>query len=218
MPAVPTRTPRTLQLLFWLRKTHGWFGLWGAVLGLVFGTGGIWLNHRAIMKLPMQQERVNAQVVLPEGAAKTAQDLAAWLQVELKQDRAPNVVRVEPSRKLAWTLRDGTAAVQPEHWVVSFGGPDAIVQADYWQGNRTVNVVTTSNGLAATLGNLHKGVGMSAPWILLVDTLAGSIIFLSLSGVAIWLMTNRRRARVGLAILGSSLLVTGGLVVARLAG
>ena len=37
----------------WVRKSHGWVGLWGAVLGLLFGFSGIWLNHRAVLKLPV---------------------------------------------------------------------------------------------------------------------------------------------------------------------
>ena len=68
--------------------------------------------------------------------------------------------------------------MQPEHWVFNFGGPNQIVQADYWVGNRSVGVTTTANGMLATLNNMHKGTGMSMPWILLVDTLAGSMIFL----------------------------------------
>lgn len=51
---------------------------------------------------------------------------------------------------------------------------------------------------------MHKGNGMPLPWILVVDTLAGSLIFLSLSGVALWVLTHRRR-RVGLALFGLSL-------------
>jgi len=43
------------QTIQGLRRTHGWFGLWGAVLGLLFGVAGIWLNHRAIMKLPIAE-------------------------------------------------------------------------------------------------------------------------------------------------------------------
>ena len=78
------------------------------------------------------------------------------------------------------------------------------MQADYWQGNRSVGVATTRNGLVATLTNMHKGGGMPLAWILLVDTLAGSLIFLSLSGVALWLLTHRRRV-VGLAVFGVSL-------------
>jgi uncharacterized protein len=218
MSAIPARPRLTTQALFWLRKTHGWFGLWGAVLGLLFGTAGIWLNHRAVLKIPVAQERNVSQITLPDRVATTPDALAQWLQAELKRERGPNTMRIEPARKVAWALPDGTRPMQPEHWIMTFGGPDVVVQADYWQGNRTVNVVTTRNGMAATLSNLHKGVGMPVPWILLVDTLAGSMIFLSLSGVAIWLLSHRRRASAGLAILGTCLVVTSGLIVWRLGG
>ena len=65
----------------------------------------------------------------------------------------------------------------------------------------------TENGFVATLTNLHKGVGMPVPWILLIDTLAGSLIFLSISGVILWWETNRRRL-VGLTIFGVSVAIT----------
>jgi hypothetical protein len=56
---------------------------------------------------------------------------------------------------------------------------------------------------------------MSVGWILLVDTLAGSIILLSLSGVALWTLTNRRRT-VGIAIASVSLLLAGGVALASM--
>jgi uncharacterized protein len=213
----------------WIRKTHGWFGLWGAILGLVFGTAGIWLNHRAVLKLPMAQQRINAQLALPDPAPATAEEMAAWLQEALGQSGPPNSMRTEPSKPVAWAEKGqrvqaaGSAdaatpvkpLMQPERWVFNFGGPDAIVQADYWRGNRSVGVTTTSNGFVATLTNLHKGTGMPVAWILLVDTLAGSLIFLSVSGVALWMLTHRRR-RVGFVIFGTSVALTLGLVITRI--
>ena len=62
----------------------------------------------------------------------------------------------------------------------------------------------TDNGGIATLTNLHKGVGMGVAWVLLVDTLAGSILLLSISGVLLWSLTHRRRFA-GLAIVGTCL-------------
>jgi hypothetical protein len=227
-PARPYAQQRKAAHVQWVRKTHGWVGLWGAILGLIFGTAGIWLNHRAVLKLPVSQQRVNGQLALPDPAPASAQEMAAWLQATLGQSGPPNSMRVEPARPVAWTetrtglhASDGAAEaapkplIQPERWVFNFGGPDAIVQADYWRGNRSVGVTTTSNGFVATLTNLHKGSGMSVAWILLVDTLAGSLIFLSISGVALWMLTHRRR-RVGLAIFGTSVLLTFGLVLAQL--
>jgi len=217
---------RRATFVRWVRKTHGWFGLWGALLGLIFGTSGIWLNHRAVLKLPpMSQQRVNAQLTLPDPAPATAAEMAAWLQKTLALPQPPNSTRVEPAKRVAWAgkgshagpgdAQEPEALMQPEHWVFNFGGPNAIVQADYWRGNHSVGVTTTSNGFIATLTNMHKGVGMSLAWILLIDTLAGSLIFLSLSGVILWVQTSRRRL-VGLMIFSSSVALTLGLVAVRL--
>jgi hypothetical protein len=73
-------------------------------------------------------------------------------------------------------------------------------------------VRTTSSGFIATLTNLHKGVGMPIPWILLIDTLAGSLIFLSLSGVILWWETNRRR-KLGITIFAVAVTTTVGLAL-----
>jgi len=86
------------------------------------------------------------------------------------------------------------------------------VQVEYWVGNKSANVRTTENGFIATLTNFHKGVGMPVLWILLIDTLAGSLIFLSVSGAILWWETNRRR-RLGIAIFGTAVAVTVGLAV-----
>lgn len=229
LPAGARRTAhqRRTTIVMWLRNMHGWIGLWGALLGLIFGTAGIWLNHRAVLKLPMAQQRISGQLALPEPPPANAQEMAAWLQSALNQSRGPNMVRIEPARPVAWTEKHKPAPaaesgeapaallMQPERWTFGFGGPDAIVQAEYWRGNRSVSLTTMQNGFVATLTNLHKGVGMPVAWILLVDTLAGSLIFLSISGVALWMLTHRRR-QVGLAIFATSAVVTLGLALSRL--
>jgi hypothetical protein len=202
------RPNRRLAFVRWVRKTHGWFGLWGALLGLMMGVSGIWLNHRATLKLELPaQQQINAQLALRDPVPATAEAMAAWLQQVLKLDRPANTMRVERARPVPW----GTL-MQPERWTFTFGGPDRVVQVEYWAGNKSVAVRTTSNGFIATLTNLHKGVGMPVPWILLIDTLAGSLIFLSLSGAVLWWETNRRR-RVGIAIFGTAVVVTVGLAV-----
>ena len=102
--------------------------------------------------------------------------------------------------------------MQPERWSFNLGGPNKVVQVEYWVGNKSASVRTTDNGLIATMTNFHKGVGMPVPWILLIDSLAGSLIFLSLSGAILWWETNRRR-RLGMAIFGTAVAVTVGLAI-----
>jgi hypothetical protein len=55
------------------------------------------------------------------------------------------------------------------------------------------------------MSNLHKGVGLSVGWVLLIDTLAGSIILLSLTGVLLWTELNKKRTA-GVVIVAASLI------------
>src|SRR3954449_4904300 len=88
------RVNRRLSFVRWVRRTHGWFGLWGALLGLMMGFSGVWLNHRATLKLELpSQQQINAQVALPEPPPATAEAMAAWLQDTLKIDRPRNNMR-----------------------------------------------------------------------------------------------------------------------------
>lgn len=221
--ATGMRINRRLAFVRWVRRTHGWFGLWGALLGLIFGASGIWLNHRAVLKLQLPAQRtLNAELALPDARPGTPQAMAGWLQEALKLDRPAINTRIERARPVPWADKgaDKAAAgeagqrplMQPERWNFAFGGPDRLIQVEYWAGNRSVSVRTVENGFFATLTNLHKGVGMPVPWILLVDTLAGSLLFLSLSGLILWWETNRRR-RLGIAIFGVSVTVTLGLAL-----
>jgi hypothetical protein len=206
---VATRVNRRLAFVQWVRRMHGWFGLWGALLGLMMGTSGVWLNHRATLKLELPgQQQLNAELALPDPVPASAEAMAAWLQQALRLERGPNTLRVERARAAPWDRR----LMQPERWTFAFGGPDRVVQVEYWVGNKSASVRTTANGFIATLTNLHRGVGMPVPWILLIDTLAGSLIFLSLSGLVLWWETNRRH-RLGIAIFAVAVCTTAGLAL-----
>ena len=131
--------------------------------------------------------------------------MRAWIQTALNITGSANSTRVDAAKPVGWADKKSSMQpplMQPEHWVFNFGGPNEIIQADYWRGNRSIGITATANGFLATLTNMHKGTGMSIPWILLVDTLASSMIFLSISGVLLWVQTNRKRA-VGVAIFFS---------------
>ncbi|MFS2106213.1 PepSY-associated TM helix domain-containing protein [Ralstonia sp. Ralssp135] len=225
---------RRATIVRWLRKTHGWFGLWGAVMGLIFGVSGIWLNHRAVLKLPVAQQRTNTQIALPDPVPATPEAMGAWLQQTLNIPEPATRTRVEKAKPVAWaerpakgegakseknadTPREPAAKplMQPEQWTFNFGSATTQIQAEYWAGNRSVSIRQTDNGFLGTLMSLHKGVGMTVPWILLVDTLAGCLIFLSISGLWLWVMTTKRRT-VGWTIFGLGSLLAIGLAISRL--
>ena len=182
---------RRAVFLKWLRKTHGWIGLWGAAIGLLFGVTGILQNHRTVLKIPAAQVQESMlQIPLPTPAPANVKEMASWLQQELMVDRPASRERSEPAKPMAWgdkTLK------QPAHWSVTFSSPQANLQAEYWVGNNFVSVKRSDQNIFGTLNNLHKGNGVGIPWIILADTLAGSIILLSLTGVVLWTQLNRRR-------------------------
>ncbi|MGH8505841.1 MAG: PepSY-associated TM helix domain-containing protein [Stenotrophobium sp.] len=204
---------RRIAAIRWLRRMHGWIGLWGATLGLLFGSSGILLNHRALLKIPAAQAQVSTvQLSLPQPAPASAAAMAEWLRGTLQLGHANLKLREEPPHTLAWGDK---ALSQPGHWQMSLATPRINVQADWWVGNGFVTVKRGENNFWATLTNLHKGVGMGVGWVLLVDTLAGSIILLSLSGVLLWTQLNRKRL-LGVGIGLVSLGLTASLILSRL--
>jgi hypothetical protein len=212
MPVIPFRPPRAplkvapppaptrrAVAVDWLRRMHIWLGLWGAVLGLLLGGTAILLNHRTA---PLEPAVV--QVPLPDPAPATPQAMAEWLRGALRLGPAPARVRAEAPRPLPWGER---TLAQPAHWNATFAA-DA-VHADYWVGNRYVTVRRGGRDLFGTLSSLHRAGAMRPAWVLLVDMLAGSIILLSLCGIALWALTNRLRT-VGLALGAAALLAAAG--------
>jgi hypothetical protein len=205
--ASSTLRSRRAATLQWLRKMHGWIGLWGAAIFLLFGSTAILLNHRALLKIPAaQSQESTVQLRLPQPVPADARAMADWLQRELALDRAPGKLYSEPSRPVAWGDKP---IVQPEHWTATFASPRATIVMDYWLGNNFVSIQRNENKLFLTLNNLHKASGVGIGWILFADSLAGSLILLSFTGVAMWAMINRRRmigtgiaaVSIGLAIL-----------------
>ncbi|MGX2039629.1 PepSY-associated TM helix domain-containing protein [Methylocaldum sp. MU1018] len=197
---LPKRLARG-AFLKWLRRTHAWIGLWGAVLGFLFGTTGILLNHREIMKIPAARlEQKEIQLPLPEPRPADAEALAEWLGQTLKFTSGKTKITQEPAKTVAW---NGAEVRQPARWQVSARTPQRFVQAEYWEGNAFVTVKRGETNFFALLNNVHRGVGLGAGWILLADTLAGGIVLLSLTGVLLWTRLHGRRLAAAGLVLGS---------------
>ena len=85
----------------WIRKSHGWIGMWGAVLRLLFGFSGIWLNHRTVLKLPVMHNRSNAQLALPDPAPANADAMRAWIQTALGITGSANSTKINSAKPVA---------------------------------------------------------------------------------------------------------------------
>lgn len=189
---VPRRRSRRAVILTWLRKVHLYVGLWGALLGLLFGATGILLNHRAIMKIPVEKTvQRSAQLPLTGRAPATPADLSTWLQQELKfAPVAPPLIKTQPAGEVIWAGRE---LWQPERWTISLNRPQGAVNAEYVVGNRFVKLDLVDATPIGTLTRLHMSVGVNAFWVELADTIAGSLILLSITGLLLWTQLHTLR-------------------------
>ena len=57
----PNRVNRRLTFVRWVRKTHGWFGLWGALLGLLMAFMSVTLRTNQIIGRFNQEGKASTQ-------------------------------------------------------------------------------------------------------------------------------------------------------------
>jgi hypothetical protein len=178
------RRSRRAVFLKWLRKTHLYVGLWGAALGLLFGATGILLNHRSVMKIPVEKSvQKTAQLPLPAQPFGSAQQMSEWLQQELKFSPKQVMVKSQPAKKIIWADQE---VPQPERWSISLQSPQRGVSAEYFVGNHFVKLEHLDATPIGTLTRLHMSSGASVFWVLLSDTIASGMILLSLTGLLLW--------------------------------
>lgn len=146
------------RFLRWLRRAHGWMGLWGAVLGLLFGVTGFLLNHRSVMKIPaLRMELSQFHLPLPAHRPADAQGLAVWLQQELQTGRPALKIGSEHEKQVQWGNR---TIPQPAQWRVEFHTLQSTWNAEYLVGNNFVSIRRQQANAWGWLMRLHKGVGM----------------------------------------------------------
>jgi len=188
--ATPVQRAHRRSALFirWLRKIHLYVGLWGAALGLLFGATGLLMNHRAILKIPVEKAvQKTAQLKLPDGSVRPfdkPEDMAQWLQAELQfENPLQSRIKADAPKRVIWADRE---VEQPARWTFTWGSPERAVNAEYFVGNRFVKVETQDATPLGTLMRLHTASGVSAVWVLLSDTIAGGLMVLSITGLLLW--------------------------------
>jgi hypothetical protein len=174
--------------------------LWGALLGLLFGATGILLNHRSVLKIPIEKSvQKTVQLALPAQGFDSPQQMAAWLQTELQwtPQQAPTL-KTQPPKKVLWADQE---VLQPERWSINLSSPQRSVSAEYFVGNRSLKLDHNDATPIGTLTRLHMSTGVGAFWVLLSDSIAASLMLLSLTGLLLWTQLHTVRS---IAVLTSA--------------
>jgi uncharacterized protein len=207
---LPARWHRK-KVLKWLRRTHAWLGLWGAILGFLFSFTGIVLNHRQILKIDLPRaDHKTIELALPTPRPADPQAMAAWVKETLAIEQPLIRANVQKPRKMGWG--DGEVW-QPEMWRISFSVPHHSYTAIYWVGNSKVQVEDFRPNIWMTLNRLHRTDSVNVVWVLVTDTVAASIMVLSMTGLLLWTKLHGRRL-LALALGFGSVAIAGGSYVA----
>lgn len=181
---------QTLKFLLWLRRVHAWAGFWGALAFLLIGISGFFLNHRTTLKIETGEPEIVSSVNMPVSPTLITDNktLGNWAKSALhlkSEPRAPKKEggppKAEPSKSFM-----GQMVNEPETFEQSFTHPNGSVKVKYVKGSNFVEVKQDAQNLIGTLKNMHKGVGLKPLWILFIDTIAGALITMSITGFLLW--------------------------------
>jgi len=80
----------------------------------------------------------------------------------------------------------GRDVQQAPVWKQTLSGPNGALTVEYTPGANTVKATRAEQNLAGLIKNMHKGSGMSWPWVLFIDTMAGALVAMALTGALLW--------------------------------
>ncbi|MEP6784688.1 MAG: PepSY-associated TM helix domain-containing protein [Sphingomonadales bacterium] len=205
--------PRRLQsvvFLRWLKRVHAWTGFWGALFFLLMGSSGFMLNHRSVLKIDTGAPVEVSSVELPvaPGAITDVDTLGKWakqalsMPVDAKPPRPEGGLPKGPKGggEARFMGKDMKAA---EIWTQAFTMPDAKVTVTYVPGSNHATAKRENVGFLGTLKNMHKGTGLPVAWVLLIDTIAGALITMALTGFLLWSRLHGTRLLAGTLVSGS---------------
>jgi hypothetical protein len=190
----------------WLKRIHAWTGFWGALLFLLMGTSGFLLNHRGTLKIDTGEpvEVSSMDIAVRTNQFSDAEAMGKWAKTELGLNTDAKPPRQDGPPKTGKRRFLGKPHAEPEKWTRAFTLPDGRVTVDYVPGSTSVSVKRDGQGILSTIKDLHKGTGLGVFWILFLDTIAGALVAMSLTGFLLWSRLHGSRLVAG-AIVGVSL-------------
>ena len=92
---------------------------------------------------------------------------------------------------------------EAEKWELAFSQANGRVTVEYVPGSRSVSVRQDADNVFGVIKNLHKGTGLGVLWILFLDSIAGALMAMSLTGFLLWTRLHGSRLLAGGIAMGS---------------
>ena len=196
------------DVIRWLKRVHAWTGFWGAAAFLLLGVSGVLLNHKAIWKIDSgaPKEVMSISIQVDPNAIQSIEDLGAWGQAEFGTELQP-FPRSTASAAGETVMFMGKEVDPAKIWRQRFFAPNARLQLEYVQGSTHVKAVKSAQNGWGLIKNLHKSTGVGLLWVLLLDTMAGALIAMTLTGALLWSRLHGPRLAAIAIISGSVILL-----------
>jgi uncharacterized protein len=192
---VPSQWQRG-RAIRWLKRIHAWTGFWGAILFLMLGVSGVLLNHRGIWKIetgePQEVSAINLAVA--SGLIRDEKALGLWAQREFSLPTEPRTPRNADRGKKAFL---GKAREEAPKWSQQFTHPNGRITVEYIPGSTSVAVTQEAVNVLGLIKNLHKSNGAGLAWVLFMDSIAGALIAMSITGFLLWTKLHGGRLLAG---------------------
>jgi uncharacterized protein len=210
---VPSRWQRA-RAIRWLKRTHAWTGFWGAMLFLMLGISGILLNHRHILEIdtgePVAVQSMN--IAVAPGIITNEAGLGRWAIAKLALPTEPRALKKDAKNTngKGEARKTFVGSAQPEAvlWTQQFTHPDGRITVEYSPGASSVAVRQDATNILGIVKNLHKGSGVGVAWVLFMDSIAGALITMSVTGFLLWTRLHGGRLIAGGIIISSVGLAT----------
>jgi uncharacterized protein len=195
----------------WLKRVHAWTGFWGALLFLMLGVSGVLLNHRDTLKIdtgePVEVSAMN--IAVPAGSIPSEKALGEWAKAEFDLKAEPRPPKGGGDKgeggPKSFLGKERPEAVK---WELNFNHVNGRITVEHVKGSGSVAVKRTDQNLLGTLKNLHKGTGVGIAWILFIDTIAGALIAMAITGFLLWSRLHGGRLLAGSLLIGSATLAS----------
>jgi uncharacterized protein len=206
----PSRWQRG-HLVRWLKRVHAWTGFWGAILFLMLGISGVLLNHRDTLKIETGEPvEVSAMdIAVPVGSIKDEQALAAWAKKEFNLQSEARPPKGEGGKEKGSKGKPeaksflGKQRPEAEKWELNFNHPNGRLTVEHVEGSASVEVKQNSQNVLGFMKNMHKGSGVGVAWVLFMDTMAGALIAMAITGFLLWSRLHGGRLLAGSLLIGS---------------
>lgn len=194
------------HIIRWLKHFHAWFGVAGAVAGIIFMWSGFVLNHRADFRIGA--DIVTTESTIPAPDARNFADGDAFGRYIKDELGLGGVPRAPAMAGMGIAVPGVEFDGEPTRFGVQFQAASEAVSATYNAGDASISISRQDRPPIRAMNRMHLGQAPDIGWQIIMDAFSGALIFLCISGVLIWTRLDGSR------LLGAGLIgVSSGLTI-----